>query len=104
VPSGKGDCWRWATDGLKRPGLEVGVLPAVFKARSMVEEWHSESRHVWREGIRKQFRGGRNGELQTVSEEGTSGGKISWSGQYWMGRVDGGRVDEGGGRLDGDGR
>jgi len=36
-----------ADTGLKRPGLDAGVLPAVFKVKgSIVEKQRDENRHV----------------------------------------------------------
>jgi hypothetical protein len=51
VPSDSEDiCWRIGLlEGLKRPGLDEGVLTAVFAvvAGSIVEVQQGESRHVW---------------------------------------------------------
>lgn len=46
--------WRFAIGvdaGLKRPVLEVGALPLVFKVRSMVEDPHGQYRHGYQEGV-----------------------------------------------------
>ncbi len=66
-------CWRIGLfDGLKRPGLEEGVLAAVFDAIavSIVEVQRGESRHGWRgeELLSRSSRGQQAADMAAVRD------------------------------------